>query len=92
MPRLRTRQQLRHRRGELGLASSGIASLFMKKCGWASSPQGKLLGALVNLDTGAFAEELVMRGFVGILKAAPPADVVHEHSAKRAPALKDVRQ
>ena len=38
----------------------------------------ELLGAVGDLNAGAFADVLVVGAFVGILEAAPAADVIDE--------------
>src|SRR5206468_2178874 len=42
----------------------------------------KLLGAVMHFDAGPLAQVFVIRTFIGILKATPAADIVHQHRRK----------
>jgi hypothetical protein len=39
----------------------------------------KLLGAIMNRHPGSAADEFIMGAFIGILKPAPPTDIVQKY-------------
>ena len=51
---------------------------------------GELLGAVVHGDAGALADVLVVGALVGVLEAAPAADVVDQHHLEVGAAALDV--
>jgi hypothetical protein len=70
-------------RGLADFTGAPRAAALMQNCRAFANVLAEWLGAIDDTQPGLPAQELVVRGLVGILKTAPPADIENQNGVER---------